>query len=285
MSNDKKAVSLIGLSLLAILILLFALQIISGFISDMLSDELLIQIVNYAGISIGTLILVDPITAFMLRKLPVMEAKEQKRVSFANMTSFLIIGVGATCLTSLLRISVAGFRQRFIIPPQEFSAVWLVSGIIAAVAEEILFRRIILNRLKPFGDKEAVFISALAFGLCHMSFWSFLFAFALGLIFGQITVSANTIRYSCILHIANNILMVSLLPFVFNIISETASNAVCIALIILGAVIFIIKRKFILSLCGTDKGVGIKAILKIPSMIIFLVVSVIVALLLYVLFF
>jgi len=282
MIDNKKAFNIIGVSLIAILTLIVALQFVCGFISDILSEGILFQIVTSAGVNIGTFIIVVPIVALMLRKLPAEEPKPHKSIKLIDIVFFAIIGLGIICFTDLLQISVSGFQQSVIMQPREFSVIMLISCIIAAVAEELLFRKIILSHLKPFGNKEAVFVSALAFGLCHINFWSFLFAFALGLLWGQITVHTNTISYSCVLHTTSNILVVSLLPFVFGKIPENAINAICASLILLGAIVFFAKRKFILSLNGTNKGVGIKTILKCPGMISFLVISVGAVLLLFV---
>jgi len=272
MQYNKKALNLIGISLLTILIMTVALQFICRLIINMLSEGILFQIVSCAGVNIGTLIVIAPVIALMLRKLPVEVSEARKSINLLNIVLFVIMGLGIILLTNLLKMTVFGFRQSVIVQPQEFSLFWLLSGIIAAVAEEILFRKIILNRLKPFGKKEAIFISALAFGLCHINFWSFTFAFALGLLFGQITVYTNTIRYSCVLHAVNNILTVSLLPYFFGKISETAINIICISLIILG-VALLLKRKYILSLVKSENGIGVKTVLKRPGMITFFVIS------------
>jgi|GEM_PF-3307048 len=272
MLYNKKALNLIGISLLTISILIVALQFVCRLIINMLSEGILFQIVSCAGVNIGTFIVVVPVIALMLRKLPV-EVSEIKSINLLNIVLFAIMGLGIILLTNLLKISVFGFRQSVIIQPQEFSLFWLLSCIIAAVAEEFLFRKIVLDKLKPFGKREAIFISALAFGLCHINFWSFTFAFMLGLLYGQITVYANTIRYSCVLHAVSNVLTVSLLPYFFGKISETAINAICISIIILGVALFLLKRKYILSLVKSENGIGVKTVLKCPGMITFFIIS------------
>ena len=44
-------------------------------------------------------------------------------------------------------------------------------GAIAPVMEELIFRRLLLDRLRPFGDRCAILVSAVAFGLFHMNLY------------------------------------------------------------------------------------------------------------------
>lgn len=72
------------------------------------------------------------------------------------------------------------------------------------LAEELLYRGIILTLLKPFGKKLAVFFSALIFGLMHGNIPQAASAFATALIFGAIAVSCDSIVPTIVIHILNN---------------------------------------------------------------------------------
>lgn len=77
-------------------------------------------------------------------------------------------------------------------------------GILGPVVEEIVYRGAVLGTVRPFGDREAVIFSAVAFGLMHGNLSQALYATAIGMIFGFVTVRSGSIFYSCILHIMVN---------------------------------------------------------------------------------
>ena len=77
--------------------------------------------------------------------------------------------------------------------------------ILGPIAEEIIYRGIILTLLKPFGKFMAVFFSALIFGLMHGNIPQAASAFASALIFGAVAIQCNSIVPTIIIHIVNNI--------------------------------------------------------------------------------
>ncbi len=83
--------------------------------------------------------------------------------------------------------------------------------VVAPVCEELLFRKILFRRLLPMGQRFAIAISALAFGLYHCNLYQFFYAVALGWLFGCIVVRTGSIRHTILLHAMLN-LMGSVLP-------------------------------------------------------------------------
>lgn len=77
--------------------------------------------------------------------------------------------------------------------------------IVGPMAEEIIYRGIILTLLKPFGKWMAVFFSALMFGLMHGNIPQAAAAFAGALIYGIVAVNSNSIVPTIMIHMANNI--------------------------------------------------------------------------------
>lgn len=107
--------------------------------------------------------------------------------------------------------------------------------IIGPIAEEIIYRGIILTLLKPFGKWLAVFVSALIFGIMHGNIPQALPAFAGALIYGLVAVHCNSIIPTILIHIANNTLA-SYTDFaeIFNWPKEI--YLVCMIAVILGGV-------------------------------------------------
>lgn len=84
-------------------------------------------------------------------------------------------------------------------------AVALTACVLAPICEEIIFRKLLLDRLLPFGDKAAIIYSAVAFGLFHMNVPQGLYATALGLLLGYLVVRTGNIWYAIALHAAVNV--------------------------------------------------------------------------------
>jgi membrane protease YdiL (CAAX protease family) len=98
-------------------------------------------------------------------------------------------------------------KQLFIV------SIFLV-GIIPGLAEEMLFRGIILNGFaKNYSNKKAILISALLFGIIHLNPWQFVTAFIIGVVSAWIRIQTKSIILCIYMHIFNNILSVVALKY------------------------------------------------------------------------
>lgn len=78
----------------------------------------------------------------------------------------------------------------------------------APLAEEYIFRKLIIDRLYERGKPSAILISAILFGLAHGNFEQFFYAFGIGLVFGCIYAETGRLRYSVLLHFIINLISV-----------------------------------------------------------------------------
>lgn len=88
----------------------------------------------------------------------------------------------------------------------------LVMVILAPLVEEFIFRKTLIDRMRPYGEKLAVVTSALIFGLFHGNLSQFFYAFALGTLFGYVYLKTGRLRYSTALHMIVNFLGSILAP-------------------------------------------------------------------------
>ena len=72
--------------------------------------------------------------------------------------------------------------------------------ILAPIMEEIVFRKWIIDRAKPFGEFSACLLSGLLFGLFHGNFLQAFYATALGFIFAYVYIRTSNIMYTIALH-------------------------------------------------------------------------------------
>ncbi len=80
----------------------------------------------------------------------------------------------------------------------------LVVVIIGPIVEELIFRKVMIDKLSIYGDRLAVVVSALAFGLFHGNFFQLFYATALGLVLGYLYTKTRRSIYNCLLHMAVN---------------------------------------------------------------------------------
>lgn len=90
-----------------------------------------------------------------------------------------------------------------LLQPGIFSA--LATVLAAPIAEEVIFRGYILSRLRRgMPDGVALLLSAAIFGVCHAQPVWIAYAFALGLVFGLMTLRTGSILPSLITHLGFN---------------------------------------------------------------------------------
>ena len=109
--------------------------------------------------------------------------------------------VGLACLANGATLLLTGLLGRLrgaaVVNPVESIGLYplpfqlLLAGLIAPAAEELLFRRLLLRRLRPYGERFALVASALCFGLFHGNLNQFFYAFLLGLVLAELALSTG----------------------------------------------------------------------------------------------
>ena len=106
--------------------------------------------------------------------------------------------------------------------PQSFGVFVLsvvVTCILPAITEELLFRGIILNGLrKRFNDICSIFMSALLFALMHQNLQQLIYPFLLGSIMAWIVLRTGSLFSSMLVHFINNFLVI-LFTYLSNVTS------------------------------------------------------------------
>lgn len=97
-----------------------------------------------------------------------------------------------------------------------------IMAVLPAIAEELLFRGIILKGLlKKFKPLVAILISAFLFMLMHGSLQQTVYQFILGIIFGYIAYASGSIIYSMLTHFFNNALVLILAYFAPSVLMSS----------------------------------------------------------------
>lgn len=80
----------------------------------------------------------------------------------------------------------------------------IMVAVLAPIFEELIFRKIIIDRTRKYGEVVAIVYSALAFGIFHCNLYQIFYAFALGLIFGYVYIKTGNVVLTIIMHMAIN---------------------------------------------------------------------------------
>ena len=82
--------------------------------------------------------------------------------------------------------------------------IFIVVAVAAPIVEEIVYRKLVIDRLRRYGDLTAIVVSGILFGLIHGNFSQFFYATLLGVVFGIVYVQTGKLRYTIALHMAVN---------------------------------------------------------------------------------
>lgn len=137
-------------------------------------------------------------------------------------------------ILNLFDLTILAGLEALTVDPDNFS-MFLYAGILAPVAEEILFRGLILRSLMPFGKRFAIFCSAFTFGLFHGNPVQAPFAFLVGLVLGYVAVEYN-VFWAMLLHMINNLVVADMLMRFTSFLPEMAVNVIIFLIMLVFAV-------------------------------------------------
>jgi len=200
-----------------------------------------------------------PVYLLLMKRIPDSPRGEVVKLKFSTFFVIFFITSSAMYITNILSsiitiaIALLKGQTHLLNPAQEailnsnFVVAFVYACIIAPLVEEFIFRKVLLNKLRRFGDKPAIIMTGIAFGLFHMNLSQFFYAAVLGFIFAYITIRTNTIKYSIILHMIINTMSTAVAPFVIkgNVIVSLVMIIWQFAAILIGAVFLVLKFKHI----------------------------------------
>lgn len=289
--DNKKVFNRIGLAIFVSMILVNIIQVIFFGIIGVVNQELLsAPWINYAGIAISFYLIGFPVFYLMIKNLPEEEKRESKTLGVFEVIkicfmSYSIVYI-VNFLTNILMMLIAVIKGSEVTNPlvnmlEGSNWIWslIFAGILSPIIEEMMFRGVMLNKLKRYGDKVAIITTAILFGLFHANFSQFFYAVALGMIFAYVALKTGTIKYSIILHIVVNIMGGVILPAAIgdgsNIVVAGCVGLALLAIVIIGLVLLIKNRKNISLLDGEiklEKGTAFKTIWVNVGMILYVVI-------------
>ena len=154
----------------------------------------------------------------------------------------------------------------------------LYAGLIGPIAEEILFRGLMLRSLQPHGKGLAIVVSAILFGFFHGTPIQTPFAMLIGLLLGYVAVEYN-IFWAIALHIFNNLILGDTLPRLLALLPNELPSLVMWALMIgatvAAAIVLWLRRNKIPGVLETfrSRNEQWRAVIASPCVIIVVIFS------------
>lgn len=228
-SLAKKHFSKLGLMFFIGTLLIYGIQYGASAIANMINPELMSDTASALLITMLPMYLIAiPLTALLLRTVPASHIASKKMSVGQWLIAFLIcygamylsnlLGTFLTQFIGVLKGSPVSNTMLEVATSSNLPVNFFIMVICAPIAEELIFRKMLVDRTAAYGEGTAVLFSGLMFGLFHGNLNQFAYAFTLGICFAFIYVKTGKIIYTILLHMAINffgsILSVFMLQFV-----------------------------------------------------------------------
>lgn len=139
------------------------------------------------------------------------EPPEKKKIGFFGFMAFLIVGFGLMFIGNIMGNSVMSFLSALvgydysnmltsIIGEHSVLVTIIFVVIVAPIGEELVFRKLLIDRTQKYGGAVCILLSGLMFGLMHANFYQFFYAFALGLVLGYLYYRTGRVIYPILIH-------------------------------------------------------------------------------------
>lgn len=151
-------------------------------------------------------------------------------------TTYLLnyVSLGITTLLSLLKGGDVANPLQVMQESSSPLAMFLFACVLAPVGEELLFRKLLFDKIGRFGARVYVLAGGLVFALFHANLSQLLYAFVLGAMFCYIYVNTGRLRDTILLHVALNTVGSLVMPLL--VASESTAAVAAAGVFILASI-------------------------------------------------
>lgn len=290
----KKEFSSIGIRMLISTVIILALQVGVQAIALSLFPQWQDNFTILLTVTMLPLYLLGFPIAFLLMRNKEVPAIEKHSMTFGQLVIAFLMLYGIMIIGNLIGLALTAGIGVLKGSPVQNSLLNVVTGgnlwvtaiftvLCAPVYEEFLFRKLICDKVIKYGEGCAVVTSGLLFGLFHMNFNQFFYAFFLGCFLAFLYVKTGNLKYTILLHMTINFFGSVLGGIILSLDQSdplalviSAVYSLCIyAIGISGIVLLIVKRRRFTLEPGEivlEKGQRFKTMILNPGMILFCLV-------------
>lgn len=298
-SENKKTISYLGWCLFTFVVLSNIASFLAVWLVKTLAPEFTKStwyIITMA--SLPMYLIAFPVFLFMINRVEKEKLEKRRSYEKTDVVKLICICIATTYCLNIVSLAInyliGMLKHSTIANPLESlisgSSVWALIAyavIIAPILEELIFRKLLLERLKPFGPKIAIVLSALAFAMIHGNLSQLLYAFVLGLFFGYIAYETGSIKLTILIHVSVNFIGTGAGALLGQLNNDNYLFlfGVIVMTIFIGGIIFFIKdgeklfgfkkimKKKDNTICtceGTFETIRVREAIATPGMIFFL---------------
>ena len=197
-----------------------------------------------------------------MKKRNINEVSLGRKNSICDGGRYLLILLGMTTLLSNVTDKIVNCLKIYLINGEMNEGVvesyvenvpivllFVCAVIVSPIFEELLFRKILLEKLLPYGKVIAIAISSLFFGLYHANLEQLLYTMFLGVLCANIVIITGKIKYAIYLHMAFNLFGVIISDF---IPIGAITTVLQIVFVMSAVLIFVFKGKTMVILKDED---------------------------------
>lgn len=226
--TQRQCFSRIGMAYFVMIVLTIVLQLAAGIILLAISPNVpdsgwLVWLVSFLPMyGIAT-----PVCVAMLHRVPGV-APESRPLGAGRFFICLLMSLGIMYAGNLIGLCVMNVMETLrgvqienavesMISSSSLLVNFLVTVLLAPVIEELLFRKLLVDRTRQFGEGLCVVLSGVLFGLFHGNLYQFFYACGLGLLFAYVYVKTGRLRYPIALHMIINFMGAVLAPLILQV--------------------------------------------------------------------
>lgn len=177
-----------------------------------------------------------PLFAGMLIGMP-KKAPKKKKMGYSGWIAFLAVSFFMMMAGNYIAIGLMNFIETLkgseitnlidqqitdSSPLQNF----ILMVLLAPIVEELMCRKLIMDRLLPYSEVLAVTVSGIFFGLLHGNFYQFFYAAFLGLLFSYVYAKTGRIWHTIGMHMIINFTGAIIADFIGDVTAADAATSI-----------------------------------------------------------
>lgn len=190
---------------------LFAATLVARFVAQIIILSLAKYLSNTMALVLNQLIILLPALFYIIQsKIGIRKSLRVNRIGFGNVVLVIVFAFLIMPIMNLISALSLLISENHIAASLDntvkggvFAALFAIA-LIPALVEETVFRGVIYNNLRSIQVKLAIIMSALLFGLLHLNFNQFCYAFAMGIVMCLLIEATDTIIAPMLVHLVIN---------------------------------------------------------------------------------
>ncbi|MBQ8597209.1 MAG: CPBP family intramembrane metalloprotease [Lachnospiraceae bacterium] len=215
MQQASRQFSRIGLMAFIGSVIIMVLQMVAGGIAGLIDESLVSDMNSYFLITMIPMYLIGmPLLILLLSRVPAQKLEKRKMkvghwilsffMCYALMYLSNLIGQFITMVIGAVKGSLVQDAIVEVATGLHPAVCFVFMVLFAPVLEELIFRKLLVDRMVKYGEGTAIVISAFMFGMYHGNLNQLVYAFAIGLFFAFIYVKTGKLIYTIVLHMVIN---------------------------------------------------------------------------------